>query len=62
MTELLCSTKTKKIWNNVYRKKVSKEGRHGKVQKQPPEVFCKKISFEKVRKIHRKTPVPESLF
>ena len=25
-----------------------------------PEVFCKKV-FLKIRKIHRKTPVPESL-
>ena len=27
------------------------------IQKQPPEVFCKKFC-----KIHRKTPVPETLF
>ena len=26
---------------------------------QPPEVLCKKKSFWKFRKIHRKTPVPE---
>ena len=31
-------------------------------QKQPPEVFCKKRCSLKFRKIHRKTPVPESLF
>ena len=31
-------------------------------QKQPPEVFCKKRCSQKFRKIHRKTPVPESLF
>ena len=29
------------------------------LQKQPPDVFCKKRCFQK---IHRKTPVPESLF
>ena len=27
-----------------------------------PEVFCEKKFSEKFRKIHRKTPVPESLF
>ena len=30
------------------------------VQKQPPEVFCKKMCFWKFQKIHRKTPVPEA--
>ena len=30
------------------------------VQKQPPEVFCKKVFLE-IWKILRKTPVPESL-
>ena len=30
-------------------------------QKQPPEVFCKKGCSKKFRKIHRKTPVSESL-
>ena len=30
--------------------------------KQPPEVFNKKRCSEKFHKIHRKTPVPESLF
>ena len=34
----------------------------GCIQKQPPEVFCKKRCSEKFRKIPRKTPVPESLF
>ena len=33
-----------------------------KKQKQPPEVFCKKRCSYKFYKIHRKTPVPESLF
>ena len=28
---------------------------------QSPEVFCKKSFSKKFRKIHRKTPVPESL-
>ena len=32
------------------------------VEKQPPEVFCKKRYFWKFRKILRKTSVPESLF
>ena len=32
------------------------------LQKQPPEVFWKKRSSEKFRKILRKTPVPETLF
>ena len=31
------------------------------LQKQPPEVFCKKVSLE-IRKFHKKTPVLESLF
>ena len=31
-------------------------------QKQPSEVFCKTRCSEKFHKIHRKTPVPESLF
>ena len=31
-------------------------------QKQPPEVFCKKKCSQRLRKIRRKTPVPESLF
>ena len=31
-------------------------------QKQPPEVFYEKRCSWKFRKIHRKTPVPESLF
>ena len=31
-------------------------------QKQPPEVFCKKRFSHKFNKIHRKTPLPESLF
>ena len=31
-------------------------------QKQPPEVFCEKRCSWKFHKIHRKTPVPESLF
>ena len=30
-------------------------------QKQPTEVFCKKVFLE-ISQIHRKTPVPESLF
>ena len=30
------------------------------MQKQPPEVFCEKRCFQKFRKIHRKTPVPEN--
>ena len=29
---------------------------------QPPEIFCKKIYSRKIRKIHRKAPVPESSF
>ena len=33
-----------------------------KDQKHRPEVFCKKSCSQKFRKIHRKTPVPESLF
>ena len=32
------------------------------VQKQSPEVFCKKSCSQKVCKFHRKTPVLESLF
>ena len=32
------------------------------VQKQPPEVFCKKMCSWKFHKIHRKTPVPEAFF
>ena len=32
------------------------------IQKQPPEVFCKKRCSQKFRKIHRETSVPESLF
>ena len=31
------------------------------VQKQPPEAFCKKMCSRKFHKIHRKTPVPETL-
>ena len=31
-------------------------------QKQSPEAFRKKRCFQKFRKIHRETPVPESLF
>ena len=31
-------------------------------KKQPPEEFFKKRCFQKFRKIHRKTPAPESLF
>ena len=31
-------------------------------QKQPPEVFCKNRCSQKYHKIHRKTPMPESLF
>ena len=31
------------------------------LQKQPPEVFCKKRCSEKFGKIHRKTLVPETL-
>ena len=31
------------------------------LQKQPPEVFCKKRWLWKFRKIHRKTPAPGSL-
>ena len=34
----------------------------GFVQKQSPEVFCKKKCSLKVRKFHRKTSVLESLF
>ena len=33
-----------------------------KVEKQPPEAFCKKMCSWKFRKIHRKTPVPEAFF
>ena len=33
-----------------------------KYQKQPPEVFCKKRCSYEFPKIHRKTPVPKSLF
>ena len=32
------------------------------VQKQPPEVFYRKMCSEKFRKIQSKTTVPESLF
>ena len=32
-----------------------------KVQKQSPEVLCKKKCSYKFRRIHRKTPVPQSL-
>ena len=32
------------------------------VQKQPSDVFCKKSCSYKFRKIHKKTPVAESLF
>ena len=32
------------------------------IQKHPPEVFCKKGVLRNYAKIHRKTPVPESLF
>ena len=32
------------------------------VQKQPPEVFCRKMCSWKFHKIHRKTPVPEAFF
>ena len=32
------------------------------IQKQPPEMFCKKRCSQKFHKIHKKTPVPESLF
>ena len=32
------------------------------VQKQPPEAFCKKMCSWKFHKIHRKTPVPETIF
>ena len=32
------------------------------IEKQPPEVFFKKRCSQKFFKIHRKTPVPESLF
>ena len=31
-------------------------------EKQPQEVFCKKRCSEKFRKIHRKAPMPETLF
>ena len=33
---------------------------HGRSRR--PEKFCKKRQFKQFRKIHRKTPVPESLF
>ena len=33
-----------------------------KLQKQPPDVFCKKRCSQKFHKIHRKRSVPESLF
>ena len=32
------------------------------MQKQPPDVFCKKNPLLEISNIHRKTPVPESLF
>ena len=32
------------------------------IQKQPPELFCRKRCSYKFCKIHRKTPVPEPLF
>ena len=32
------------------------------LKKQRPEVFCRNRFSYKFRKIHRKTPVPESLF
>ena len=31
-------------------------------QNQPTEVLCNKMCSKKFQKIHRKTPVPESLF
>ena len=37
-------------------------GKCGKKQKESPEVFFKKMCFQKFRKIYKKTPVPESLF
>ena len=38
------------------------DGKCHHFQKQPSEVLCKKLCSQKFRKIHRKTPVPESLF
>ena len=38
------------------------EGAFTMVQKQPPEAFCKKEFFYKIRKFHGKTPVLESPF
>ena len=35
---------------------------HVTLQKQPHEVFCKKKCSQEFCKIHKKTPVPESLF
>ena len=32
------------------------------VQKQPPEAFCKKMCSWKFHKIHRKSPVPETIW
>ena len=32
------------------------------IQKQPPKVFFEKRCSQKFRKIHKKTPEPESLF
>ena len=37
-----------------------KNKRNCKIQKQPPEVFCKKSCSYKFHKIHRKTPVPQA--
>ena len=44
---------------NKWKGNSNKFVKHESVQKQTPEVFLKK---KDVRKIHRKTPVPESLF
>ena len=46
---------------NYFFKKIQKQP--PEVQKQSPEVFCKKKVFLKIsRKFHRKTPVLESFF
>ena len=59
----VCTSILKYFWVFIKQKYLTCiSQKHKQFLKQPTEVLCKKRSSEKFRKLHRKTPVPESLF
>ena len=70
MRSVQIKKKKKKTWRGIARSRRSLSFQFWEVDEvvplidksSHPELFCKIGVFKKILKIHRKTPVPESLF